>query len=303
MRRKESCESSLFFYTIPLHTMPLRLASNKKHKNILGISPLGLGTVKFGRNQQIKYPQPFHLPSDKAILELLSIAQDLGMNHIDTAPAYGSSEERIGRLLKDRKLWIISSKTGEIFNNEASPYHFSQYNFTPEFTIESVKNSLKQLKTDYIDIIFVHSDGSDAAIIQQYGTLDALAQLKQQGLIRCYGLSVKNPVAAIQSLPQCEAMMIEYHPNMPLDQQTATEQLLEQALNHHTLVCVKKALISGHLDKISTADQESTQPSDPVETSLRFIFTHPAVTNVTIGSINPQHLMRNVQAFNHAMAD
>ena len=77
------------------------------------LSPLGLGTVKFGRNQQVKYPQPFDLPDDKTIITLLNCARDLNVNLIDTAPAYCESENRLGQLLKnDRKNWIIATKVG-----------------------------------------------------------------------------------------------------------------------------------------------------------------------------------------------
>lgn len=261
---------------------------------MLDIPPLGLGTVKFGRNQQIKYPDPFVLPEDQEILKLLSVAQTLGMNHLDTAPAYGSSEERIGMLLEDRHGWIISSKTGETFTDG-----ISHYDFTPEFTIASVERSLKRLRTDYIDIVFVHSDGSDDAIIHKYGTLDALAVLKQRGLIRSYGLSVKDPAAAVASLPFCEALMVEYHLAMTPKQRMATEALLEQAMRYNRLVCVKKALVSGHLDKIRELGTD--QAMDPVEASLRFVFAHPSVKNVIIGSINPQHLVVNLEAYHRAI--
>src|ERR1700722_19228645 len=74
----------------------------------ISVSRIGLGTVKFGRNQKINYPTPFSLPSDKEILALLNCAQELGINVLDTAPAYGSSEERLGNLLNgQRSDWIL----------------------------------------------------------------------------------------------------------------------------------------------------------------------------------------------------
>ena len=89
------------------------------------ISRIGLGTVKFGRNQQVHYPQGFDLPTDKAILDLLSLARDLGINLLDTAPAYGSSEERLGKLLKgQRDQWVLATKAGEEFIDGASHYDF-----------------------------------------------------------------------------------------------------------------------------------------------------------------------------------
>ena len=53
----------------------------------LAVSPLGLGTVKFGRNAGVKYPRPFDLPSDQQALTLLETAWELGINLLDTAPA------------------------------------------------------------------------------------------------------------------------------------------------------------------------------------------------------------------------
>ena len=60
------------------------------------VSIISLGTVKFGRNQGVKYPKLFNLPTDAEIAALLHDAKQLGINLLDTAPAYGKSEERLG---------------------------------------------------------------------------------------------------------------------------------------------------------------------------------------------------------------
>ena len=51
------------------------------------VSPLGLGTVKFGRNIGLKYPSDFSLPTDLELALLLQRAKELGINFLDTAPA------------------------------------------------------------------------------------------------------------------------------------------------------------------------------------------------------------------------
>ena len=89
------------------------------------VSCLGLGTVKFGRNQEVKYPEKFALPSDEIISKLLDQAQSLGINFLDTAPAYGSSEQRLGRLLSRRQDWVICTKVGEEFVTGKSFFDFS----------------------------------------------------------------------------------------------------------------------------------------------------------------------------------
>ncbi|MGB5396509.1 MAG: aldo/keto reductase, partial [Gammaproteobacteria bacterium] len=86
----------------------------------IDVSVLGLGTVKIGRNQQVKYPQGFELPDDHRVIELFELAQALGINFIDTAPAYGTSEARLGKLLPERHNWVLMTKVGEIFEQGTS---------------------------------------------------------------------------------------------------------------------------------------------------------------------------------------
>ena len=79
----------------------------------LAVSPLGLGTVKFGRNQGVKYHSAFEIPDEDALGDLLDLARSLGINLLDTAPAYGDSETRLGRLLRGRRdKWVIVGKVG-----------------------------------------------------------------------------------------------------------------------------------------------------------------------------------------------
>ena len=53
----------------------------------LQVSVLGLGTVKFGRSLGVKYPNPFAIPDDRQLLNILDCAADIGINLLDTAPA------------------------------------------------------------------------------------------------------------------------------------------------------------------------------------------------------------------------
>ena len=76
----------------------------------LTVSALGLGTVKIGRDKGVKYPSAFTIPDDKSVVELIAQARDMGLNLIDTAPAYGRSEARLGQLLQDRQHWVIVTR-------------------------------------------------------------------------------------------------------------------------------------------------------------------------------------------------
>ncbi|PAW60753.1 MAG: aldo/keto reductase, partial [Verrucomicrobiia bacterium Tous-C2TDCM] len=112
--------------------------SRPLHGTDLSVSALGLGTVKFGRNQSVKYPTAFDLPTDEAILSLLDLAREEGINLLDTAPAYGTSEERLGQLLGSRRdEWVLVSKAGENFDGTSSTFDFS-----PAAITASVERSL-----------------------------------------------------------------------------------------------------------------------------------------------------------------
>ena len=171
------------------------------------VSALGLGTVKLGRDQGIKYPQPFTIPDQRSARALLAEARELGINLVDTAPAYGNSEQRLGELLVgQRHHWLLCSKVGEEFEGGQS-----RFDFTPEYTRASVHRSLRRLNTDVIDIVLVHSDGNDLHIMEQAGTLETLAQLKQEGLVRAFGMSTKTLEGGLAAAAHCDVVMATYN--------------------------------------------------------------------------------------------
>lgn len=259
-------------------TNPLLLPQNKIAGTDIAVSPLGLGTVKLGRNQQIKYPDDFEIPDDQSVTRLLEYSQAMGINLLDTAPAYGTSEERLGNLLGyRRKEWIICSKVGEEFENNQS-----LFNFSPEHIRFSIERSLKRLNTDYIDIVLVHSSGDDIAIIQQYGCLDVLEDLKKEGWIRASGMSTKTTAGGIMALKRSDIAMVTYN----LLQQSE-RSVLDFAEQQAKGIFIKKPLASGHVC--------STEESNPIYQSMKLIFSHPAVSSAIIGTINPIHLTGNIE--------
>lgn len=243
----------------------------------LMVSPLGLGTVKLGRDQGVKYPNGFRIPDDAQARQLIGLAQDLGINLIDTAPAYGISEQRLGPLLQGlRNQWVIVSKVGEEFINGQSHFDFS-----PEHTRLSVERSLKRLQTDRIDLVLVHSDGRDVDILRNSGVYETLAELKREGKILGYGLSGKTVEGGLLALDQGDCAMVTYNLN-----EQAERPVLDYAASHTKGILIKKALASGHA---------CLKPGeDPVRASFELLFAHPGVSAAIVGTINPQHLSDNV---------
>ena len=245
----------------------------------LRVSPLGLGTVKFGRNRGVKYPRPFALPSDWEALALLELAWDLGINLLDTAPAYGQSEERLGRLLRQcRRDWVIVTKVGEEFHDDASHFDFSA-----AATRASVERSLRRLGVEALDAVLIHSSGDDLAILEREGVLRTLLDLKQAGLVRAVGMSSKTVAGGLRAVESCDLVMVTY--NLA---QREELPVIRAACAAGKGVLIKKGLLSGHLDQ--------TRASDPVRASLGLIYAEPGVSSVVVGTLNPDHLRANAVA-------
>ena len=248
------------------------------------VSPLGLGTVKFGRDQQVKYPWSFKIPDDKAIRELLALSQDLGINLLDTAPAYGTSEERLGQLLSDRQQWVIVSKVGEAFEQGQSHFDFSA-----KTTQSTIENTLRKLNTDYLDVVLVHSDGDDQRIIEQEDVLETLQKLKQQGLIRAIGLSTKTTDGGLWTVEHTDVVMATRNMTDHTD-----DTVLDRALELHKGVVIKKGLQSGHAD--------ARAGGSGIEEAFKYVFSHQAVSCLIAGTINPEHLSQNAHLVEHLLS-
>ena len=248
------------------------------------VSPIGLGTAKFGRNTGVKYPRGFALPDDAAIDRLLGAAGELGVNLLDTAPAYGSSEQRLGRALKGhRDRWVIATKAGEEFAGGRS-----RFDFSPAHLRLSVERSLSRLATDRLDIVAVHSNGDDRRIINQDGALRTLADLKRAGLVRAIGFSGKTVAGGLLALEEADLVMVTFNPLA-----TAERRVIAEARARAKGVLIKKALNSGHLDAFGA--------ENPVQAAMRCVFAEPGVTSALVGTLSADHLAEAVQAADRAL--
>src|SRR5438445_8882849 len=105
------------------------------------VSILGLGASELGHSR---------VPLQTAAA-ILGSALDAGLNLIDTAACYGDSEELIGRTVSHRRQdFYLLTKCGH-----ASGLPFSDW--APALIEASINRSLKRLRTDYIDLVLLHS--------------------------------------------------------------------------------------------------------------------------------------------------
>lgn len=255
------------------------------------LSKVAFGSVKLGRNSGVKYPHAFDLPSDAQVVSLLACVCDLGINVIDTAPAYGTAESRLGALLTNRHDWFLFSKAGETFDGGQSHFDFSY-----QAIRHSIETSLQRLRSDYLDGVLLHSDGNDMEIMQtQDGSLSeavgALQDAKQAGQVRTIGISSKTPVGALHALSWADCVMLEYNNRLDTHAQKQQKEVCAQAQQQGVAVIVKKALSSGH----------AAQQTQGVEQALRFVLQQP-ISSIVLGSLSQSHWRQNVACVNKLLA-
>jgi aryl-alcohol dehydrogenase-like predicted oxidoreductase len=254
----------------------ISLAKQKITNTGLSISSLGLGTVKWGRNQAVKYPA-FELPSDATLHQLLDVATAAGLNLLDTAPAYGIAEERVGQILRERAAadFVIMTKTGEEFIDGKS-----HHRFTKKHTEASIHRSLRRLNALTLDLVMVHCSADDVTVLEQTDVLETLYKLRDDGLIRALGVSTMTVAGGLRAVDLVDAVMVPfsvgYQDHLPVIQKA---HALSKA------VLVKRALYSG-----PAAESPLTLPQ-----LLCPVLETPGVTAVMAGTINPRHLAENIQ--------
>ncbi len=237
----------------------------------LNLTPIGFGAFKIGRNQGIKYPSGYDLPDEQSAGRLLNGVLDLGINYIDTAPAYGLSEERVGRAIAHRyHECFVSTKVGEEFEAGRSRHDFSSRGVR-----SSVERSLRRLATDVLDLVFIHCSRDDLRIIEETDAVPTLQALRDEGLVRRIGFSGYTNAAFRACLSWADAVMVEYHM-----ENRALEPFISDAAAGGVNVVVKKGLAAGHL---------------PAEDAIRFVLSHGQVNSMVIGGLDLEHMRENLR--------
>jgi len=181
----------------------------------------GLGGVTLG-NEFAKH-------TDGDAEATLEAAWTMGVRYYDVAPWYGFglAERRFGHFLHNQRRddYLLSSKVGKLFkaakdnmHAQAFPLSDSPNNLVIDYTADgvrrSIEDSLQRLGVSHIDVAFVHDLSPDFAFFpngweEQYriartGAFPALSKMREEGLIRAWGVGVNTPMAILQVIEDAD---------------------------------------------------------------------------------------------------
>jgi aryl-alcohol dehydrogenase-like predicted oxidoreductase len=263
-------------------SLPQRDFGNKDFK----VSIIGLGTGHIG---DLRMP-------DSTAEYILNEALNNGITLFDTARAYGASEERIGKYLSHKRdQIIISTKVG--YGIEGIK------DWTYESVIAGVDEALKLLRTDYIDIVHLHS--CPIEILQQGDVVEALNKTKEQGKIRVTAYSGENEALefAIYS-----TVIDSIQTSLNICDQRNINNNIPKAKERNMGVITKRSIANspwkyteqphGHYCEnywLRWKKMNLNTGMDPEELFLRFTVFSEGVDSSLIGTTNPEHLKKNIE--------
>ncbi|MEE4243068.1 MAG: aldo/keto reductase [Desulfopila sp.] len=285
-------------------------------KNILGrtgfsVSEMGLGAWAVGS-------KGYGPVEKKQGVETIEMYMEAGGNHIDTAPVYGGSEALIGDVIGNgalREKVFIGTKT-----------KMGDCAETVSKIRGACEESLSLLKTDYIDIYYLHTPPEDIDTISR--ALDEFEKLKEEGKIRAIGASIKAAAVTANTVGLCHT----YIDTGRLDVlqvaysilRQANAEIFEKAKENSVGVVTRTSIESGFLSgkyrpghvfpsdhrmrwsketlaKIfSLADELSKWVIRPpyqslAEVAIRFSLAPEEVSSLLVGARTTEQLQRNLK--------
>lgn len=263
------------------------------------VSPFALGAMMFSS---------FGNGDQNEVDQMVARALDTGINLIDTADAYGESEEMVGRALKGRRDDVVlASKFARPIGDDPNRQGGSR-----RWITTAVENSLRRLKTDHLDLYQMHRPDPDTDIEE---TLSALTDLVRSGKVRAIGSSDMPASDMVEAQWVAERRGLERfrteQPHYSLLDRTIEREVLPVAQRYGMGTVIWSPLASGMLTGRVRRGQDSDlrrtrlfaalrdeRRIDAVEQfiplaadaglplthlALAFVIAHPGVTSALIG--------------------
>lgn len=236
---------------------------------------LGFGTAPCGIRRSLKNG-----------IQLYHEALDLGITYFDTAPThtgYGRAQQQLGHVVKARRKEIFVVTKCHEADGEAA--------------LRLLKRNLKELQTDYADLVHIHSLGdlNVRTILGKHGIYPALLKAKRDGLVRHIGVSGHHRPARFLALMREADLDVMMCAVNFVDRHTYDfENRVWPAAAKKNLGLVAMKVFGGmRYDDKSMSN--SVMPREHLDVALRYALSVPRVSLAVVGMSTREELLRNVE--------
>ncbi len=255
-------------------TLPTRVLGNTG----IPLPILGFGTAPAGN--RLTHREAVHL---------FEAALNAGVKYFDTAPefaGYGKAQEQLGPLLKMRRR--------EVFLVTKC------YDPTYDGTLKLLERSLKELQTDYADLVFVHSLGADkmdpAVVFGRQGAYAGLVKAKKMGLTKFIGFSGHNrPGRFVEAIQHFEVDALLNVVNFADRHTYNFEEQVWKVANRLNLGLIAMKVFGGKQKSGRMGLSHCLMPLPHLDLAFRYALSVPQVTCAVIGMATPRELQDNLR--------
>jgi len=278
----------------------MAMETKRLGKTNLEVGRLGIGLSEVGFNLELA-------DVDQA-RDVINQALDNGVNFLDTAACYGISEELIGMVVSERRSeFVLATKAGHYLPRGEGE------DWTYDLIISSINRSLERMKTDYVDLVQLHS--CTVEILERGDVIRALQDAKAAGKTRYVGYSGDNENAkwAVTS-----GLFDTLQTSFSLVDQSARTNLFADVEANDMGLIVKRPIGNAvwgaaadprPYEHIPEYTMEYTRragvmgeegpladdPNDRIRLALGFTFAHPEVDVTIVGTQRPHHMKSNLE--------
>lgn len=302
--------------------------------------PFGLGGVPFGNE--------FAYVTDEVAYATIEAAWTAGVRYYDTSPWYGLglAERRLGTFLhkQTRGEYVLSSKVGKLLtasrvNNAKEYFPFTpspnnlRYDYTADGVKRSIEDSLQRLGVDALDIVFVHDLSPDNPWlpgpweeqfeIARHGAFPALSRMRDEGVIKGWGLGVNSPEPILKLIDVADAdICLLARQYSLIDHENALHQVFPKARERGMSFVVGSSLNAGFISGSARFNYGSENYKIPVEAiekrdrlhavaarygvdlrtaALQFSIAPDVAVALVVGCANPQQALADYTSLKTAI--
>mgnify|MGYP000874676087 FL=1 len=254
---------------------------------------LCLGTVQFGMQYGVNNALG-RQPTDEEVFAVLDMALVAGIRMFDTASAYGTSEDVLGRYgLAEKAACIVSKLTPNGADSR-------------EAVLTEIRCSLHRLGAEKLYCYMIHR----AEDLDRLGIMDGMCTAKEHGLTEKVGVSVYEPKEAMSAAQddRIDAIQIPYN---VLDQRLDASSFFDVAKKTGKIIFARSAFLQGlllmspraadarvkgsgrHIERFHRMAEECD--CSPAEAAMHYVLSHPHIDYVVFGVDTPNQLRENIR--------